>query len=137
MSGTGREAANVEVVLRYIRAVEAGATGAALAAFFTADVVYDELPNRLLERGLRRDLAGLLAAAERGRAAVGDQRFDVKGVVAQGDKVAVELVWSGTLKVPLGASPPGTVLRAHIGMFVDLSDGKIAAQRNYDCYEPW
>jgi ketosteroid isomerase-like protein len=51
--------------------------------------------------------------------------------------VAVELHWNGTLRVPFGKLEPGAVMRAHIAAFIDVRDGRIAAQRNYDCYEPW
>jgi ketosteroid isomerase-like protein len=27
------------------------------------------------------------------------------------------------------------VLRAHLGVFLEFRDGRIVAQRNYDCYE--
>jgi phosphatidylserine synthase len=32
---------------------------------------------------------------------------------------------------------PGAVLRGHCAMVFDFVDGKIARQRNYDCYEPF
>jgi ketosteroid isomerase-like protein len=28
-------------------------------------------------------------------------------------------------------------MRAHIAAFLEFRDGKIVAQRNYDCYEPF
>ena len=126
----------VELVLRYHQAVAAGATGDALAAFFTEDAIQRELPNLLFPSGNVSTVPAILAAAERGQKVIADQRYEVRNVVSQGDRVAVELEWSGTLKLPYGDLPAGHVLRAHIGAFLDIRDGKISGQRNYDCYEP-
>jgi ketosteroid isomerase-like protein len=106
MTGT-TEQENVATARRYLAAIEAGATGEALAAFFTPDVVQVELPNRLVPGGARRDLAAILDGAVRGRQVVAAQRFEVVGVVASGDRVALEAVWTGTLRVPLGSLPAG------------------------------
>jgi len=136
MTGTA-EQENVATARRYLAAIESGATGDALAAFFTPDVVQLELPNRLVPNGVRRDLAAILDGAVRGQQVMAAQRFDVVGVVASGDRVALEAVWTGTLRVPLGSLPAGGEMRAHFGVFLEFRDGRIAAQRNYDCFEPW
>lgn len=127
----------IEFARRYLGAIEAGATGEALAAFYQPDVVQEEFPNRLVAAGARRDLAGLLAGAERGQKVVRDQRYEIVHELAQGDRVALEVAWSATLKVALGPLPEGHVMRARLAIFLDLRDGRIAAQRSYDCYEPW
>lgn len=132
-----REAENTAVVLRFLRAVEEGATGATLREFYADGVIQEELPNRLFPDGVRRDLAGLLESAERGQEVVRDQKYQVRSIVASEDRVALEMIWSGTLKVAVGQLPAGHALRAHLAMFVQLHDGKIVGQRNYDCYEPW
>ncbi len=134
---TSTEAANLETVTRFLRAVEGGATGDALAAFFTDDVVQEEMPNRLLPQGTRRDLAALLASAEKGRKVVRAQRYDVRRAVAQGDSVILEVDWTGTLAVPYGALAPGDDMRAHVAFFIELRGGRIASQREYSCFEPW
>jgi ketosteroid isomerase-like protein len=128
---------NLALVRRYLRAVESGATGEVLAAFYHPDVVQEELPNRLNPHGARRDLRGILAAAERGKQAVSAQRYQILGEAASGGRVALEVQWSGTVAVPLGTLPAGGELRARFAMFLDLRDGKITAQRNYDCFYPF
>ena len=45
--------------------------------------------------------------------------------------------WTGTLAVPVGALPVGGQMRARFAQFYELRDGKIVAQRNYDCFDPW
>jgi ketosteroid isomerase-like protein len=128
---------DLALVRRYLQAVEAGATGETLAAFYTADVVQEELPNRLNPKGARRDLRGILAAAARGQQAVSAQRYQILGEVAGGGWVALELQWTGTVAVPLGSLPAGGEMRARFAMFIEIRDGKIAAQRNYDCFYPF
>jgi ketosteroid isomerase-like protein len=51
--------------------------------------------------------------------------------------MAIEVQWTGTLAVALGTLPAGGEMRARFAMFLELRDGKIARQRNYDCFEPW
>jgi ketosteroid isomerase-like protein len=127
----------LDLVLAMLRAVEQGATGDVLARFFHADVVQEELPNRLTPRGAVNDLAAMQRGAERGAQVVRSQRYDVKRAVVQGDRIALEMTWTAVLAVPVGALAAGDEMRAHLAMFVDVSDGKISAQRNYDCFEPF
>ena len=128
---------NIAIARRYLQAIEAGRTGADLAAFFTPDVVQDEFPNRLVAQGARHDLAAMLAGAERGQRVVTRQQYDVRNALATGDQVALEVVWTATLRVPVGSLPAGGEMRAHLAVFLEFRDGKIAAQRNYDCFDPF
>jgi ketosteroid isomerase-like protein len=129
--------ANLATVRRYLAALEAGATGDALAAFFTPDVVQEEFPNRLVPAGALRDLAALLEGAERGQLVMRSQRYEVLNTIAAGDQVALEVQWTGTLAIDLGTLAAGSEMRARFGVFLVLRDGRIARQHNYDCFEPW
>lgn len=131
------EQRNLEAARRYLAAVETGATGEALAAFYTPDVVQVEFPNQLNPRGARRDLAALLEGAERGQDVVRSQRYELVNAFAAGDQVALEVNWTGVLAVGIGALQPGGEMRAHFAVILEYRDGKIAAQRNYDCFEPF
>ncbi|KNB50492.1 nuclear transport factor 2 family protein [Streptomyces caatingaensis] len=126
---------NVDLAVRYHRAVARGATGADLARFFHPDVVQREFPNALVPEGAVRDLAAILEAAERGRRVLAEQDFEVLDAVAADGRAALELRWRGTLAVPLGGLPAGHRLRARIGVFLVIRDGLIVSQHNYDCYE--
>jgi hypothetical protein len=128
---------NLEVARRYLEALEGFATGAALAGFFAPDVVHEEFPNRLNAQGMRRDLAALLAGAERGKQVLASQRYEVRNAVARGEFVALEILWRGVLAVPLANLPAGSEMRAHLGVFLEFQQGRIKAQRNYDCYQAW
>ena len=65
------------------------------------------------------------------------QRFEVRHAVAEGDRVAMETFWTGTLRAGVGSLPTGGAMRANFAVFLDFRDGKIVGQRNYDCFEPW
>lgn len=129
--------ANEALARRFITAVEGGVSGDALAAFFHPDVEQWELPNRLFERGMRRDLAALLASAEKGKTVLRAQRYEILDVIAAGDRVAVEMRWRGELAVPLGKLAPGDALTGQFAFFLEIRDGRIAKMRNYDCYDPF
>lgn len=128
---------NLELALTYLRAVEQGATGEALARFFHPEVSFREHPNRLFPTGVTRDLKAALEGAERGQRVLSSQRYEVRQAVVDGDQVALEISWSGTLAVPLGTLPVGGILHAAIAAFITFREGRILSQRNYDCYEPF
>jgi len=126
-----------DIAKTYLAALEAGATGDALAAFFTDDVVQEEFPNRLLPAGARRDLAALLDGAVRGQKVMRAQRFELLAAVENGDTVALEVQWTGTVAVALGSLPAGGQMRARFAVFLEFRGDKIARQRNYDCFDAW
>jgi len=128
---------NVATVRRYLEAIEQGRPFEELTELFTPDVVQHEYPNRLVPDGARRGLEQLREASQRGRQAVESQRYEIRNVIASGDRIALEVIWTATLKVPLGTIPAGGEMRAHFGVFFDFRDGRIAAQRNYDCFDPF
>ncbi len=122
---------------RYFAALEQGATGDALAAFYDAAVVQEEFPNRLLPSGARRDLAGILLAAERGQQVMRNHRYEILSIVADGQRAAVEFLWSGTLVVPVGTLAAGAVMQGRFASFLEFRGDRIVAQRSYDCFDPW
>lgn len=134
---TTTEQTNLETARAYLAAVESGATGEALARWFTPDVVQEEFPNQLVPTGARRGLQALLDGAVRGQTVMSAQRYEVLSAIASGDRVALEVQWTGTLAIPLGSLPAGAQMRARFGVFLDFRDGRIAAQRNYDCFDPF
>src|SRR5262245_20919935 len=82
-------AENLATARHYLAALEAGATGDALAAFFDPGVIQEEFPNRLMPHGARRDLSGLLDAALRGQQVIAGQSFVIRNALAAGDQVAI------------------------------------------------
>jgi ketosteroid isomerase-like protein len=127
----------LDIAKGYLAALEAGAVGDELARFFDPDVVQEEFPNRLVPGGARRGLSALLEGAARGQQVMLRQRYELLAAVEQGDTVALEVQWTGTLAIPLGSLPAGGEMRARFALFIELRGGKIFRQRNYDCFDPW
>jgi ketosteroid isomerase-like protein len=128
---------NLAAARRYLAAIESGASFDELAGFLTDDVIQEEFPNRLTPTTARRDLAALREASDKGRSVMTSQRYEILSAVADGDTVALEVRWSGTLAIPFGAIPAGGEMRARFAVFLEFRAGRIARQRNYDCFEPW
>jgi ketosteroid isomerase-like protein len=131
--------ANVELAREYLRAVESMGPAENVSRFYSADIEFHEFPNRIVPNGRVRTRADLQAAYGQAQKLLSSQRYDVRRVVENGDEVAVELEWTGTLAVPVAAMnlPAGHEMKAYVAMFLTFRDGKIVSQRNYDCYPPF
>ena len=131
------ETENLAAARRYITALSNGAGADEVGQFYAPDVVQEEFPNRLVPGGATRDLGALLDAAARGQRVLSAQRYEILNAVERGPAIALEVRWTGVLAVPLGSLPAGGEMRARFAVFIELADGKIRRQRNYDCFEPW
>ena len=127
---------NLEAVRRYLKAIEDGTFGV-IVELFTADAIVEQLPNRIYPQGVRADTKRMAEAFAKGRKLLTAQTYEIKNSVADGDCVAAEVLWTGTLAVAFGNLPAGANMRAHSAMFFQFRQGQIAYQRNYDCFEPW
>ena len=134
-SGQARD--NLERARQYLAAIEADSAEPSPFDFLSPDIRQIEYPNQFCPRGADRDLAEMRAAADRGRAVLRAQRFEVRTVIAHDDEVALEVLWVGTLAVPVGSLAAGDEMRANFGVFLTFRDGLIVRQRNYDCFEPF
>ena len=129
--------ANVDLLRRYLAALSAGAGPDHLEQFFVPDVVQEEYPNRITPNGAVRDLQALKDARTRGLALMSSERYELTNAVAQGEQVAAEMTWTGTVRTAVGPFVPGQTLAARLGVFFEFREGRIARQRNYDCINPW
>lgn len=128
---------NVEIAREYVKAIESGATGYALARFFTSDVVIQEMPNRVAPNGSTSDLARAFQGAECGKQLFQRQTYTITDMVSEGGHVALEMDWIGITAVPVQNLPPGSEIRDHVAVFLQFRGGRIARQHTYDCFEPW
>jgi ketosteroid isomerase-like protein len=62
------------------------------------------------------------------------QRYEIRQMTVEGDRAAVQMLWSGTLKIAAGPLPAGHVMRAEICSIIELRDGKVWRQEQYDCF---
>jgi ketosteroid isomerase-like protein len=133
------EPASLRLVRRYFHALEQGADEERVESFFAPHVRQHEFSNRLLEHGAERGLSELLAGYRKGKQVVVGQRFEITNAVVDGDgqRVALEMVWTAQLKVPLGKLAAGDTLRASCGVFFRIEAGKIVEQHNFDCFQPF
>lgn len=123
-----------EIVTAYIRAIEAHDLDE-VARHLHPEVENLEHPNKLLPAGKRHDRAAMRAAGERGKAALASERYEIRGMIIEGDRAAVQIAWSGTLAIAAGPLPAGHVMRAQICSIIELRDGKVWRQEQYDCFE--
>jgi len=98
---------NLEIASEYIRAIESGATGDALARFFTPDVAITEMPNRMGPHGSVANLEKALQGAARGQQLFKRQTYTITNILADDeDRVALELDWTGITAVQIQNLPP-------------------------------
>jgi predicted ester cyclase len=114
-------------------AIEAGCD---VSPFFHPEAEQIEYPSVMRPHGHRRPLAEILVGAEQGRRAIASQSYEVRTVLLDGERAAVQLTWQATTAVALGDLAAGTALTAHVGAFYEFKDGLVLRQSSYDCYEP-
>jgi ketosteroid isomerase-like protein len=126
---------NLERTRAYLRSfsLRDGST----AGYYAPEVVQQELPNLLVPAGATRDLAALQQGLAAGAKSTSDETYEVLNLVEMGDLVAVEARWSARVNVPFGKLAAGDRMTAHLAMFIEWRDGRVIAQRNYDCFEPF
>lgn len=122
-----------EIVTAYIRAIEARDTEEAMRHTHP-DVQLTEHPNRVSPNGMRADLAGMRAAGGRGRKLMASERYEIRQMIVEGDRAAVQIAWSGTLAIAAGSLPAGHVMSAQVCSIIELEDGKVWRQEQYDCF---
>ena len=137
MSADTHDHPNLTLVRRYLALLEQNPSDPELPTLFTPDFVHRELPNRLNPNGRTLSLSELQATTARAAAISIEQRYVIRHAVVAGDEVALEVDWIGRFNIPFGVTPAGQPLRASFGMFLSFRDGRIASQRNYDCFDPF
>ncbi|HEU5231993.1 MAG TPA: nuclear transport factor 2 family protein [Terriglobales bacterium] len=127
---------NLKKVEEYLKSIENG-DFAYIVNLFSPDAVLEQLPNRIYPNGIRSGVSKMAEAFEKGRKLLSNQSNEIKSSIVDGDKLSIEVLWTGTLALAFGGLSAGSQMRAHSAMFFQFKDGKIASQRNYDCFEPW
>jgi ketosteroid isomerase-like protein len=63
--------------------------------------------------------------------------YTITNILADGDRVALEMDWIGITAVQIQNLTPNSEMRDHAAVFLHFREGRIARQRHYDCFEPW
>jgi ketosteroid isomerase-like protein len=127
---------NLRKVELYLESIENG-DFAYISNLFSPDAVIEQLPNRIYVNGIRSGVSTMAEAFEKGRKLLSSQSYEIKSCVADGDRLSIEVLWTGTLAIAFGSLSAGSRMCAHSAMFFQFKEGKIVSQRNYDCFEPW
>jgi len=127
---------HLDLARRYLKDIEDGDDNCVMS-LFTPDAVFEQFPNRVYPKGLRASASQAAEAFKKGRKLFSRQTYEVTNHSSTGNLVALEVLWTGTLAIPFGTLAAGDNMRCHSAMFLEFRDGKIAAQRNYDCFDSW
>jgi ketosteroid isomerase-like protein len=115
-----------DTVLGYLRAIESHDLDR-VATYLHDDVQVVEHPNKLNPNGATYDAVAMRAAGERGAKLMASERYEVRGLTCEGDRVVAQVMWTGTLH-------DGRSMRAHICSVIELRNGKVWRQEQYDCF---
>ena len=127
---------NVDKARRYLKSIEEGDVNYVMG-LFSPDAYLEQMPNRIYPQGIRTGVSQIPEAFEKGRKIFCRQTYEIINEAVNGNLVGLEVLWTGTLAIAFGTLPAGSEMRAHSAMFIEFRDGKIMAQRNYDCFDPW
>jgi hypothetical protein len=94
--GIGELAENLEVVRKHLQGYRQGATGAELGSFLLPKQSLEEFPNTVAPSGKRRNSAGALDGAERGKKAMSHQIYKITRRMADQDRAALKVESVGT-----------------------------------------
>ena len=71
----------------------------------------------------------------RGKEILSEEHYEVLEATAEGDRVALQVRWTGVVAVPVGALKPGDSMLCESAIFLRFQGDKIVEQHNYDCFE--
>jgi ketosteroid isomerase-like protein len=133
----GRTNTNVARARDYVAAMARGATREQLSTFLAPNVQQEEFSSRIAPQGVRRNLVQMLESFERSKQLLAAQTYEIHNSFGTAAFVVLELDWRGTLAVSAGGIPAGTHFHARQSVILEFLAGRIVAQRNYDCYDPF
>ncbi|QIG38106.1 nuclear transport factor 2 family protein [Microbacterium sp. 4R-513] len=119
-----------EVVRRYFAIVaDLTSTAEDLREVIALDAVFTELPNPISPEGHVRSVDETVDGFRAGKSRLSAQSIEIHEVLVDGERAAVRSTWRGRVG--------DTEIVAHMGGFLTVRGGRIAAHETYDCYEPF
>lgn len=125
------------IVKNYLQALQNRNAFADIAPFYHPQAVQVEYPNTLTKKLVERDLEKLETASDRGKQVLEQENYEVLKAYQCGNTVIVEVIWTATLKVPIGTIHAGEEMKAYFAQVFEFEGNRIIRQRNYDCFEPF
>ncbi len=125
-----------DIVLDFVRTLEAGGTGADIRPYLADGFVLVEAPHLLAPEGSTRTLEQVLAGADHSATVVEGQKFDVRRTTCEAGRVVLEADWSAQSLMDLRYWDAGETIRARTSSVFEVRDGRIVSQDSYDCYFP-
>ncbi len=131
---TDQEHRNIATTQAYLAATDAFDPDAA-ALHLAPDVIQTEFPSITAPAGTQSRHDSIVTGVREAGYFLHAQRTEVTSILARGDDVAIEAVWTGVLKGAMGPLKAGDTLRIYTASCFAFRDGKIAVQRTYNCIE--
>ena len=125
----------LQLAYKFIRAIERRESADELRRFYHPEVMQTEYPNLISKNIVLRTRAKLELASEKGKQVLQKETYEIVHSHLSGETVILEVIWRGTLAIPLGQIPVGGEMKAYFAQVFEFKDGKIFRQRNYDCFE--
>ena len=130
--------ANLRTYLGFIKLLENLSDNAAdYKDFIHPQVEFTELPNLLNKNGQVRHLETSLEGIKKAKMILSEQSYQIVNYTENGEKIAIEKIWTGVTSMNIANFKIGQNLKAYICAVVEFKDGKIFKHRTYDCYEPF
>ena len=126
-----------EIAIDFINTVQNRTSSEQLMDFYHPDIEHIEFPNALAKNKIIRNLEDLKVSSEKGKQVLQKEEYEILKSYSFNDTVILEVIWTGTLAIPLGNVPVGGQMKAYFAQFFEFKDDKIIRQRNYDCFEPF
>ncbi|TAP43902.1 nuclear transport factor 2 family protein [Arthrobacter sp. S39] len=124
----------LELVLDFVRTLEAGGGAARIRPFLADGFVLVEAPHLLAPAGSTRTLEQVLAGADNSAGVVANQKFEIRRTTCEQGRVVLEADWSATSLMDLRYWDAGETIRARTSSVFEVRDGRIVSQDSYDCY---
>ncbi|MFJ4207641.1 nuclear transport factor 2 family protein [Paenarthrobacter sp. NPDC089675] len=124
----------LDVVLGFVRTVEAGGGATEIGRFLSEDFTLTEWPHALARSGSTRTKQETLSGADDSKSIVAGQRFEIVRTTTEGTRVVLEMNWSAVLLMDLPHWDAGETIRARSTAVFEVQGGLITSQDTYDCY---
>ncbi len=124
----------IKVIEQYFKSIESKDLESLLKCY-DPNATQIELPNLLKKDGDKRTVADLKRDFAKGAQILRSETYEILSIVEHKDRVAVEVLWCGTLAIPIKSLRAGDQMKAHSAIFFDFKNNLIVNQKNYDCFE--